>query len=54
MKKVNVPGNTVASVALWDLPSREDMDMRETYYRNVDAAIGKLTPPYVWFREKYQ
>ena len=25
---------------LWDLPGREDMDLRESYYRNVDAAIG--------------
>ena len=29
------------SVALWDLPGREEMDLRRSYYKDVDAAIGK-------------
>ena len=40
VKKVNLPGDTVIGVTLWDLPSEEDMDLRDTYYRNTDAAIG--------------
>ncbi|KAI0228612.1 GTP-binding protein ypt7 [Lamellibrachia satsuma] len=39
VKKVNIPGDTVVGVTLWDLPSQDDMDLRETYYRNADAAI---------------
>ncbi|ELT95393.1 hypothetical protein CAPTEDRAFT_208667 [Capitella teleta] len=39
VKKVNLPNNTVASMSLWDLPGLEDMDLRDSYYRNVDAAI---------------
>ena len=40
MKKLNVPVNVVVSVTLWDLPGREDMDLRSTYYKNVDAVLG--------------
>ena len=40
VKKVNLPNDAIASVTLWDLPGMEDMDLRESYYRNVDAAIG--------------
>ena len=39
---MNVPDDYVTSITLWDLPGTEDLDMRETYYRNVDAVIGKL------------
>ena len=45
MKKVNLPGDVVSSVTLWDLPGSEEMDMRDTYYMDVDAAIGE------WVRE---
>ena len=40
VRKLNIPQNQVASVTMWDLPGREDMDIRESYFRNVDAAIG--------------
>ncbi len=40
VRKVNLPKDLVASVSLWDCPGAEDMDMRDSYYRNVDAAIG--------------
>lgn len=42
VRKVNVPGDMVSSLTLWDLPGTEDMDLRESYYRNADAAIGNL------------
>ena len=42
MRKVNVPGDVVSSVTMWDLPGTEDMDLREAYFRDVDAAIGNL------------
>ena len=41
VKHVNIPYETVVSVALWDLPGREEMDLRRSYYKDVDAAIGK-------------
>ena len=41
VRKVNVPGDMVSSLTLWDLPGTEDMDLRESYYRNADAALGK-------------
>ncbi|XP_066028679.1 uncharacterized protein [Pocillopora verrucosa] len=39
VKHVNVPFETIVSVALWDLPGREEMDLRRSYYKDVDAAI---------------
>ena len=42
VKKVNIPYETVVSVSLWDLPGREEMDLRRSYYTDVDAAIGLL------------
>ena len=41
VKHVNIPFETIVSVALWDLPGREEMDLRRSYYKDVDAAIGK-------------
>jgi len=41
VKHVNIPYETIVSVALWDLPGREEMDLRRSYYKDVDAAIGK-------------
>ena len=41
MKHVNIPYETIVSVALWDLPGREEMDLRRSYYKDVDAAIGE-------------
>lgn len=42
VKKLNVPEHTVVSMAMWDLPGREEMDLRTSYYKDVDAAIGKI------------
>jgi len=28
-------------LSLWDLPGKEDVDLRKTYYKNVDAVIGE-------------
>ncbi|KAJ8026645.1 GTP-binding protein ypt5 [Holothuria leucospilota] len=39
VKKLNVPEHTIVSVSIWDLPGREEMDLRKSYYRDVDAAI---------------
>ncbi|XP_073227884.1 uncharacterized protein [Porites lutea] len=39
VKHVNIPYETIVSVALWDLPGREEMDLRRSYYKDVDAAI---------------
>ena len=41
VKHVNIPYETIVSVALWDLPGREEMDLRRSYYKDVDAAIGE-------------
>lgn len=41
VKHVNIPYETIVSLALWDLPGREEMDLRRSYYKDVDAAIGK-------------
>lgn len=41
VKKLNIPENTVVSVTMWDVPGREDMDLRKTYYRDLDGVIGK-------------
>ena len=40
VKKVNIPFETVVSVSVWDLPGREEMDLRRSYYTDVDAAVG--------------
>ena len=40
VKKVNIPYETIVSVTMWDLPGREEMDLRRSYYKDVDAAIG--------------
>ena len=40
VEKINVPQNLVVSLTIYDIPGSEDMDLRSTYYRNVDAAIG--------------
>ena len=40
VKKINVPGHTVASLTIWDIPGREDMDLHKTYFRDLDAAVG--------------
>ena len=42
VKKVNVPNDAVVSVAVWDLPGREEIDLRRSYYKDIDAAIGRL------------
>lgn len=42
VKKINVPGHTVASLTIWDIPGREDMDLHKTYFRDLDAAIGMV------------
>ncbi|XP_064615106.1 uncharacterized protein LOC135479232 [Liolophura sinensis] len=39
VRKLNIPGHAIVSVTLWDLPGREDVDLRRTYFRDVDAAI---------------
>ncbi|XP_063686117.1 uncharacterized protein LOC134819893 isoform X2 [Bolinopsis microptera] len=39
VKKINVPVECLISLALWDLPGLEDMDMRKSYYENIDGAV---------------
>ncbi|XP_065653489.1 uncharacterized protein LOC136071871 isoform X2 [Hydra vulgaris] len=38
-KKIEVPFETLVSITLWDIPGREDIDLRRCYYKDVDAAI---------------
>jgi len=38
-KKVQFPFETLVSVSLWDLPGREEIDLRRSYYKDIDAAI---------------
>ncbi|XP_033635738.1 uncharacterized protein LOC117296791 isoform X1 [Asterias rubens] len=39
VKKLNVPEHIIVSVTIWDLPGREEVDLRKSYYKDVDAAI---------------
>ncbi|XP_064629001.1 uncharacterized protein LOC135488354 [Lineus longissimus] len=39
VRKVNIPENNVVAVTIWDLPGRDDVDLRKTYYRDLDAAV---------------
>ncbi|XP_028409943.1 uncharacterized protein LOC114532596 [Dendronephthya gigantea] len=39
VKKINIPYQGVVSVIIWDVPGREEMDLRKSYYKDVDAAI---------------
>ncbi|XP_031569813.1 uncharacterized protein LOC116304247 [Actinia tenebrosa] len=39
VRKVNIPYEAIVSVTLWDLPGREEMDLRKSYYKDVDAAM---------------
>ncbi|CAB4018368.1 rho-related racA-like, partial [Paramuricea clavata] len=39
VKKINIPYQGVVSVVIWDVPGREEMDLRKSYYKDVDAAI---------------
>ncbi|XP_072036351.1 uncharacterized protein [Amphiura filiformis] len=39
VKKLNIPEHAVVSVTIWDLPGREDVDLRKSYYKDVDAGI---------------
>ncbi|XP_071955704.1 uncharacterized protein [Antedon mediterranea] len=39
VKKLNVPEHAVVSVTIWDLPGTEEVDLRKSYYKDVDAAI---------------
>ena len=41
-KKVQLPYETLVTITLWDLPGREEIDLRRSYYKDLDAAIGKL------------
>lgn len=38
-KKVLQPYETLVSVTLWDLPGRGEIDLRRSYYKDIDAAI---------------
>lgn len=39
VKKINVPAECLVSLSLWDLPGHEDMDLRRSYYMDIDAAV---------------
>lgn len=41
-KKVQLPYETLVTITLWDLPGREEIDLRRSYYKDLDAAVGKL------------
>ena len=50
-KKVQFPYETLVSISLWDLPGREEIDLRRSYYKDIDAAIGMLL---FFINKKYQ
>eukprot|EP00794_Sanderia_malayensis_P000489 gene489-1134_t len=39
VKKVNIPFETVVCISMWDLPGREEVDLRRSYYTDIDAAV---------------
>ncbi|XP_039262109.2 uncharacterized protein LOC120338225 [Styela clava] len=39
VKKLNVPEHAIVTVELWDVPGENDVDLRKTYYLDVDAVI---------------
>jgi GTPase SAR1 family protein len=41
VRKINVPGHSVVGLTIWDIPGQEDIDLYSTYFKNLDAAIGK-------------
>ncbi|RDD46813.1 Ras-related protein Rab-32B [Trichoplax sp. H2] len=38
-KKLNIPADTLVSLTLWDMPGEEDMQLRRSYYKDLDAAV---------------
>lgn len=48
VKKINIPYQGVVSVVIWDVPGREEMDLRKSYYKDVDAAIGNYVHTYMF------
>lgn len=47
VKKINIPYQGVVSVVIWDVPGREEIDLRKSYYKDVDAAIGNDEQLYI-------
>lgn len=36
-----MPEHAIVTVELWDVPGQNDVDLRKTYYLDVDAVIGE-------------
>ena len=41
VRRINLPDHAIVSLTLWDTPGREDIDLTETYFSGLDAAMGK-------------
>ena len=54
VRKVNVPLETLVSVTMWDLPGREEMDLRKSYYTDISAAIGEGRHSFTWCTYLYR
>ena len=50
VKKINIPYQEVVSVVIWDVPGREEMDLRKSYYKDVDAAVGQYVTTYCFIK----
>lgn len=50
-KKCNIPADTLVSLTLWDMPGEEDTQLRRSYYKDLDAAVGKLSIILMYFEK---
>ena len=50
-KKVQFPFETLVSLSLWDLPGREEIDLRRNYYKDIDAAVGMYASLWIWDKQ---
>lgn len=41
IRTINLPDHCIVSLTLWDTPGKEDIDLTETYFNGLDAAVGK-------------
>lgn len=42
VRRINLPDHVIVSLTLWDTPGKEDIDLTETYFNGLDAAVGKI------------
>lgn len=42
MRKLNFPGHATVPITFWDIPGEDELDFYESFFRDLDAVIGKL------------